>query len=163
MLVLIVLGISASLVSTIFAEGPSRQQSADLTTEEIDAFLEDRSPNAYEKVVQRLLASPHYGERWGRHWLDLVRFAETAGHEFDYEIPHAWHYRDSVVRALNDDLPYNQFVIEHIAGDLLKTPRRHPQAGFNELVIGSAFYWFGQGKHSPVDIRAEECDRIDRR
>ena len=70
------------------------------TPEEIDAFLKDDSPDAYEKVVDRLLASPHYGERWGRHWLDLVRYAETHGHEFDFEIPDAWRYRDYVVRAL---------------------------------------------------------------
>ena len=68
-------------------------------------------------MVDRLLASPHYGVRWGRHWLDLVRFAETYGHEFDYPIAEAWRYRDYVVRAFNDDLPYDAFVTEHIAGD----------------------------------------------
>ena len=62
--------------------------------------------------MDRLLASPHYGERWGRHWLDLVRYAETAGHEFDYEIPNAFRYRDYVIRALNLDVPYDQFVME---------------------------------------------------
>ena len=66
--------------------------------------------------------APHYGERWARHWLDLVRFAETAGHEFDYDIPNAFRYRDYVIRALNADLPYDQFVIEQIAGDLLDRP-----------------------------------------
>jgi len=131
------------------------------TPSERDNFLRDTSPGAYERVVERLLASPHYGERWGRHWLDLVRFAETSGHEFDYEILHAWPYRDYVIRALNDDLPYNRFVVEHIAGDMLDAPRRHPVTGLNESVVGTAFYWFGQGKHSPVDIRAEECDTID--
>ena len=80
------------------------------TPGEIDAFLADRSPDAYERLVDRLLASPHYGERWGRHWLDLVRFAETAGHEFDYDIPNAFRYRDYVIRAFNADLPYDQFV-----------------------------------------------------
>ncbi|MDB5338954.1 MAG: Protein of unknown function (DUF1553)/Protein of unknown function (DUF1549)/Planctomycete [Planctomycetaceae bacterium] len=128
---------------------------------EIDAFLTDESPQAYEKVVDRLLDSPHYGERWGRHWLDLVRFAETYGHEFDFEIANAWRYRDYVIRAFNSDLPYNKFVIEQIAGDLLPNPRRHPTEKFNESVIGTGFYWLGEQKHSPVDIRAEEAARVD--
>src|SRR5256714_3794346 len=76
------------------------------TPAEIEAFLKDKSPDAYEKVVDRLLASPQYGERWARHWLDLVRYAETFGHEFDFEIADAWRYRDYVVRAFNADLPY---------------------------------------------------------
>lgn len=131
------------------------------TAAEIDAFLADETPQAYEKAVDRLLDSPHYGERWGRHWLDLVRFAETQGHEFDFEIPNAWRYRDYVIRALNADLPYNQFVIEHIAGDLLAEPRRHPTDRFNESIIGTGFFWLGEGKHSPVDVRAEEAARVD--
>src|SRR5947209_7941404 len=90
--------------------------------EEIDAFLADNSPDAYEKVVEKLLASPAYGERWGRHWLDLVRYAETRGHEFDVDIPDAWRYRDYVIRAFNADLPYDRFVTEHVAGDLLPEP-----------------------------------------
>jgi Protein of unknown function (DUF1553)/Protein of unknown function (DUF1549)/Planctomycete cytochrome C len=131
------------------------------TPREIDEFLADRSINAYERVVERLLASPHYGVRWGRHWLDLVRYAETYGHEYDFEKPPAWPYRDYVVRALNADVPYDLFVTEHIAGDLLPTPRRDPSDAKNESVIGTAFWWLGQGKHSPVDIRAEQCDTID--
>ncbi len=90
------------------------------TPEEITAFLADDSPAAYAKVVDRLLASPRYGERWARHWLDLVRFAETYGHEFDFDIPNAYRYRDYVIRALNADVPYDQFLTEHIAGDLLQ-------------------------------------------
>ncbi len=129
--------------------------------EEIEAFLADRSPGAYERLVERLLSSPHYGERWARHWLDLVRFAETAGHEFDYDIPNAFRYRDYVIRALNADIPYDRFVIEHIAGDLLDSPRRHPSAGFNESVIGTGFYFLGEGTHSPVDVREDEMRRID--
>ncbi len=128
---------------------------------EIEAFLADRSADAYETLVERLLASPHYGERWARHWLDLVRFAETAGHEFDYDIPGAFRYRDYVIRALNADLPYDQFVIEQIAGDLLETPRRNPSGGFNEAILGTAFYLLGEGTHSPVDVREEEMRRID--
>jgi len=131
------------------------------TIPEIRDFLSDESPMAYERVVERLLASPHYGVRWGRHWLDLVRYAESYGHEFDYDIPWAWPYRDYVVRAVNDDVPYNDFVIEHIAGDLLGSPRSRLGSGANESIIGTAFWWFGQAKHSPVDLRAEECETID--
>ena len=120
-----------------------------------------RRPTRYEKVVDRLLASPHYGERWGRHWLDLVRFAETHGHEFDFEIPDACRYRDYVIRAFNADVPYDRFVIEHIAGDLLPKPRRHPTDGFNESILGTGFWFLGEAKHSPVDVRGDEADRID--
>jgi len=128
---------------------------------EIEAFLADRSPDAYEKLVERLLSSPHYGERWARHWLDLVRFAETAGHEYDYDIPGAYRYRDYVIRALNADLPYDRFVIEQIAGDLIETPRRNPGGGSNESIVGTGFYLLGEGTHSPVDVREEEMRRID--
>src|SRR6184192_2626510 len=85
---------------------------------EVDAFLADRSRNAYEKQVERLLASPHYGERWGRHWLDAARYADSDGFEKDKQ-RQVWFYRDWVIGALNRDLPYDQFVIEQIAGDLL--------------------------------------------
>jgi hypothetical protein len=87
--------------------------------EEQDAFIADSSPRAYEKVVDRLLTSPHYGERWAQHWLDAVRFAESNGYEADSDRPHAWRYRDYVVRALNADKPYDQFLTEQIAGDQL--------------------------------------------
>jgi hypothetical protein len=128
---------------------------------EIDAFVADQAPDAYEKLVDRLLASPHYGERWGRHWLDLVRFAETGGHEFDFDLPEAYAYRDYVIRAFNADLPYNQFVLEHVAGDLLVKPRRHPTKHFNESILGTGFWFLGESKHSPVDIRQDCADRID--
>ncbi len=128
---------------------------------EIAAFLADTAAYAYERLVDRLLASPHYGERWARHWLDLVRFAETAGHEFDYETPNAFRYRDYVIRALNADLPYLDFVKEQVAGDLLTSPRRHPMEGFNESIIGTGFFFLGEGPHSPVDLREDEMRRID--
>ena len=89
------------------------------TPEEISAFLADKSPIAYEKVVNRLLASPHYGERWAQHWLDVVRFGETNGFELDADREQAWRYRDYVVNSLNADKPYNQFIVEQIAGDEL--------------------------------------------
>jgi hypothetical protein len=88
------------------------------TIEEVDAFIADTSKNAYEKVVEKLLASPHYGERWGRHWLDAARYADSDGYEKDMS-REVWAYRDYVINAFNRDLPYNQFIIEQIAGDQL--------------------------------------------
>ncbi len=89
------------------------------TPDEVRAFVEDTSPGAFEKVVERLLASPHYGERWGRHWLDLARFAESSGFETDVTRPNAWRYRDYVINAFNADKPYDRFLQEQIAGDEL--------------------------------------------
>ncbi|MBP3955566.1 DUF1553 domain-containing protein [Gemmata sp. G18] len=89
------------------------------TPEEIEAFLKDNSPEAFAKVVDRLLASPAYGERWGRHWLDLVRYADTAGDNSDYPIPQIFRYRNWVIEAFNRDLPYDEFVRQQLAGDLL--------------------------------------------
>jgi hypothetical protein len=128
---------------------------------DVEAFLADRAPDAYERLVDRLLASPHYGERWARHWLDLVRYAETAGHEFDYDIPGAHRYRDYVIRAFNLDIAYNQLVVEHLAGDLLASPRRHPALGFNESILGTGFFFLGEGTHSPVDVREDQMRRVD--
>ena len=147
--------------------------------DEVDEFVKAwdtagaKRGEVIEKVVDRLLASPQFGERWGRHWLDLTRYAESRGHEFDYTIPNAYHYRDYVIRALNADVPYNQFVQEHLAGDLLKNPRLHlpspsgrgagGEGGFNESILGTGFWHLGEEVHSPVDIRADEADRFDNR
>ncbi len=128
---------------------------------EVDAFVNDPAPDAYEKLVERLLASPHYGERWARHWLDLVRFAETSGHEFDYDIPLAYRYRDYVIRALNADVPYNRLVVEHVAGDLLPDPRRDPDTGTNESVLGTGFFRLHEGVHSPVDLKEDGASKVD--
>ena len=128
---------------------------------DVAAFIADPAPDAYERLVDRLLASPHFGERWARHWLDLVRYAETGGHEFDYDIVNAFGYRDYVIRALNADLSYDRFVTEQIAGDLLDTPRRDLAGGLNESIIGTGFYFLGEGTHSPVDVREEQMRRID--
>jgi len=87
------------------------------TPPEVDACLKDKSSDAYEKVVDRLLASPHYGERWASKWLDVVRYADTNGFELDAERPHAWRYRDYVVHSFNADKPYDRFVREQLAGD----------------------------------------------
>ncbi len=86
---------------------------------DVAAFVSDKSPDAYEKVVRRLLASRHYGERWAQNWLDVVRFAESNGYEHDLDRPQAWRYRDWVVRSLNEDKPYDRFLIEQVAGDLI--------------------------------------------
>ena len=96
------------------------------TPAEADEFVADKAAmrEALARVVDRLLESPHFGERWARHWLDLVRYAETLGHEFDYPLAHAHQYRDYVIRALNADVPYNRFVVEHVAGDLLMVEGR---------------------------------------
>ena len=90
------------------------------TPEEIDRFLADRSPQAYETVVERLLASPRYGERWGRHWLDVARYTESQGFEYDRLRENAWHYRDYVINSFNEDKPYDLFMKEQIAGDVLE-------------------------------------------
>ncbi len=90
------------------------------TPDEVSAFLSDSSPNAWEKVVDRLLASPHYGEKWGRHWLDLVRYADTSGCNSDFPVPSAYKYRDYVIKAFNQDKAYDQFLKEQLAGDLIQ-------------------------------------------
>ena len=84
------------------------------TPAQVEAFVKDNSPKAFEKVVDELLAAPQFGERWARHWLDLMRYAETFGHEFDFMNQEVWRYRDYVIRAFNDDVPYDRFVKEHI-------------------------------------------------
>ena len=124
---------------------------------------------AVQKLVDSLLDSPHFGERWTRHWLDVVRFTETHGNEWNYEVHHAWRYRDYLIRAFNADVPYDQFIREHIAGDLqpvgwvsdptnpsingsgqrpnLRAARLHPTEHFNESIIGTGFYRFGEVNH----------------
>lgn len=87
------------------------------TPAETEAFLKDQTPNAWEKLIDRLLESPHYGERWGRHWLDVARYADSNGYEHDFDRPNAWRYRDYVIQAFNKDTPYNTFLEEQIAGD----------------------------------------------
>jgi len=129
--------------------------------EQVEAFVKNPSEDALRNVVDELLASPHFGERWARHWLDLVRYAETKGHEFDYVIPNAYQYRDYVIRAFNQDTPYAQFVTEHVAGDLLKNPRLNPEKGFNESILGTGFWYLGEEVHSPVDVKTDEAERID--
>ena len=92
------------------------------TPQEVDAFVRDNSPDAFAKLVDKLLASPHYGEHWGRHWLDVARYADTGGYEQDFTYQNAWRYRDYVIRAVNQDKPYDRFIKEQIAGDELDRP-----------------------------------------
>ncbi len=107
------------------------------TPEEIEAFLADSSPDAFAHVVDRLLASPAYGERWGRHWLDVVRYADTAGETADYPIREAYLYRNYVIDAFNHDKPYNQFIREQVAGDILA--RTAPREQYAEMVTATGF------------------------
>jgi hypothetical protein len=116
---------------------------------EVEAFVRDDSPNAYRKLVDRLLASPHFGEKWAQHWLDVVRFSETHGKGENHEVPYAWRYRDYLVRAFNDDVPYDRLIREHIAGDLLP-PRWNPRERLNEALIGT-FFW------RPGEVDHEDC------
>lgn len=109
--------------------------------EEIKSFLADRSPKAYEKAVDRLLASPRYGEQWGRHWLDIARYADSTGNDEDHRYPYAWRYRDYVIEAFNKDLPYDQFVREQIAGDLL--PAEHPGELNRRGIVATGFLALG--------------------
>ena len=105
-------------------------------TEVVDAFVKDDSPDAYSKLVDKLLASPNYGERWGRFWLDVVRYADSSGFEYDRDIPNAWRYRDYVIKAFNEDKPFNQFIVEQIAGDELDNPT-------NDSLTATTFYRIG--------------------
>jgi hypothetical protein len=133
------------------------------TLDEQDRFFRETAESSLFKAIEHrtdeLLASPHFGERWAQHWMDVVRFAETKGHEFDYEIEGAWRYRDWLIRAFNGDVPFSQFVREQLCGDLLETPRRDA-AGENESRLGTIFWNLGESATSPVDLLNDEGDRI---
>jgi hypothetical protein len=103
---------------------------------EIDDFVRDKSPRAYEELVERLLASPRYGERWGRHWLDVARYTESQGFEYDRLRNNAWQYRDYVIKTFNDDRPYDRFMKEQIAGDVLEPVARDSMVAVSLLVCG---------------------------
>ncbi|HVX13523.1 MAG TPA: DUF1553 domain-containing protein [Pirellulales bacterium] len=124
------------------------------TPAEVEAFVQDTSPDSYERLVDRLLASPRYGERWARHWLDAVRYAETNSFERDGAKPHAWRYRDYVIRSFNDDKPYDQFVREQLAGDEMTpvTPER---------LIATGFYRLGLWDDEPADRLQAQFDTLD--
>ena len=121
------------------------------TPAEIARFVGDPSPDAYANLVDRYLASPHFGERWARHWMDLFRYSESHGSEGDPDIPLAWRYRDYLIRAFNGDVPYDQLIREHVAGDLLPAPRLDAENRTNESIIGTAHYRLIEHGYQPVD------------
>ena len=126
------------------------------TAEEVQAFVHDERPDAFGKVVDDLLASPHYGERWGRYWLDVARYGEDQAHSFQPRLyPNGFRYRDWVVRALNRDMPYDQFVIEQIAGDLIDGPGRDERLSALGFFACGPVYYGDSKKHD------QYADRID--
>ena len=131
------------------------------TPRQIEEFESDSRPDSREIAIDTLLASPRFGERWARHWMDLMRYSETRGHESDFLIANAWHYRNYLIDAFNSGVPYDQFVMEHIAGDLLKQPRLNPITGANQSVVATGWAFLGEEVHAPVNLRQDECDRTD--
>ncbi|MBT3635471.1 MAG: DUF1549 domain-containing protein, partial [Opitutae bacterium] len=107
------------------------------TPARVEDFAKDPAPDAYSKLVDELLQSPHFGERWGRHWLDMARYADSDGYEKDKPRPNAWRYRDWVIEAINEDLPYDQFTVEQLAGDLLPnaTPKQRLATAFHRQTL----------------------------
>ena len=130
------------------------------TPEEVEEFLKDKSADAFEKVVDRLLASPHYGERWGRHWLDIARYADSNGLDENIHHGNAWRYRDYVVNSLNKDKPYDQFLVDQIAGDLLPT-EGVDEATRHERIVATGFLTIGPKVLAEVDETKMEMDIID--
>ncbi len=128
------------------------------TPKEVSDFLADESPDAFNRVIERLLASPQYGERWGRHWLDVARYADSNGLDENVALGHAWRYRDYVVRAFNEDKPYDQFLIEQLAGDLLPT---HDVSSREDALTATAFLSLGAKVLAEPDVRKLEMDIID--
>jgi mono/diheme cytochrome c family protein len=124
------------------------------TPEQMAAFEKDKSPAAWERLIEQLLSLPHYGERWGRHWLDVVRFAQSNGYERDGEKPEAWRYRDYVVKAFNEDKPYDRFVREQIAGDELEPVTF-------ASIMATGFQRLGVWDDEPDDKRMAEFDELD--
>jgi hypothetical protein len=116
------------------------------TQQQLGRFLSDPSANADNAFVQSLLDSPHFGERWARHWMDVVHYADTHGYEWDVPAKNAWLYRDYLIRAWNADVPFNQLLLEHIAGDLME-PRIDPATGFNESLHGPMALRLGERRH----------------
>ena len=121
------------------------------TPAEMARFAGDDSPSAYADLVDRYLDSPHFGERWARHWMDLFRYSESHGSEGDPDIPFAWRYRDYLIRAFNRDVPYDQLIREHIAGDLLPAARLDADRNTNESIIGTANFRLVEHGFQPVD------------
>ena len=130
------------------------------TPEEVEAFVSDPDPNAYQKLIDRLLDSPHYGERWGRHWLDVVRFGESNGFERNFIINELWPFRDYVIRSLNEDKPFDQFIREHIVGDVFGKDNPDVAIGTAFLVAGPYDDVNNQDPVQAAQIRANTLDEI---
>lgn len=130
------------------------------TKQEIERFLEDGSPNRFEKVIDRLLASPHYGQRWGRHWLDLVRYADSNGADENHAFPDAWRYRDWVFQALNRDLPFDAFITQQLAGDLLVRPE-HDEQTIGDLLTATGLLVIGPKMLAEQDKAKMQADIVD--
>jgi hypothetical protein len=129
---------------------------------EIESFVNDESPDAYERLVDRLLASPHYGEQWGRHWLDVVRFGESSGYEVNHLVENSWPYRDYIIKSLNDDKPFDRLIIEQIAGDAVGPGDPAVEVGLTFLVCGPFDIVTNQDAVQAAQIRADAVDEIIR-
>jgi mono/diheme cytochrome c family protein len=132
------------------------------TAAESKAFVNDPSPNAYEKLVDRLLTSPRYGEQWGRHWLDVVRFGESTGYEINHLIDNAWPFRDYVIRSFNEDKPFDRFITEHLAGDAVGAGDPAAEMGLTFLVCGPVDIVGNKDPVQAAQIRADAVDEIIR-
>ncbi len=130
------------------------------TPAEVDAFLTSTAPDPVAALVDRLLASPAFGEHWAGYWLDLMRFGETGGYVRDYPIPEAWRYRDYCIRAFNADVPYDRFVAEHLVGDLLP-PRHNPVLKINEAVLGTGHLRLMEISSTATDVALEEAQIME--
>ncbi len=142
-----------------------RRATYDLTglppsAEEVKTFVNDPDPQAYQKLIDRLLASPHYGERWGRHWLDVVRFGESVGFEQNWIINDLWPFRDYVIRSINEDKPFDLFIREHIAGDVFGTDKPEMEIGTAFLVAGPYDSVNNQDEVQKAQIRANTLDEM---
>ena len=168
--------IDAFILARLEAQGLTPAPEADRTTlirrayfdllglppalEAVDRFVHDTDPKAYEKLIDELLASQHYGERWARHWLDIVRFAESHGYEMNTLRPNAWPYRDYVIRAFNNDTPYPQFILEQLAGDILKNADWLTQSATGFLVGGAHDMVGNQTPDGMLQQRMDDLDDI---
>ena len=143
-----------------------RRLSFDLTglpprPEAVERFVRSRAPDAYAELVERLIDSKRFGEHWARHWMDWVRYCESHGSQGDFELPMAWRYRDYLIRAFNEDVPYDQMLREYLAGDLLETPRINAEDGLNESMFGPGNLRMVEYGYVPVDALDDQVKVVD--
>ena len=143
-----------------------RRISFDLTglpprPEQVESFVNDAGPDAYERLVDELLDSDRFGEHWARHWMDWVRYCESHGSQGDFSLPNAWRYRDYLIRAFNSDVPYDQMLLEYLAGDLLDQPRVNSQESLNESMLGTANLRMVEYGYVPVDALDDQVKVVD--